>query len=203
MASAAAPSPAAPRPAPTETSSREPSPTLTALRTALPFVWLAVLYFALRAKQLADERRLATVTPKFEGYVERLYVNVTGQVGFRFFGQFILDCLNRTENAMTQAHAFKAAELCLRAQLAALDPARCILIDAQGDEDADLVALRKRWMDKLDAAIYKYAAERARSLKSLREAVEAGSEAAKRVGELVCSHIIARPHGELIRTLGL
>jgi hypothetical protein len=47
------------------------------------------------------------------------HVNVTGQVGFRFFGQLILDCLNRTETAMTQAHAFKAAELCLRAQLAA------------------------------------------------------------------------------------
>jgi hypothetical protein len=47
------------------------------------------------------------------------HVNVTGQVGFRYFGQLILDCLNRTENAMTQAHAFKAAELCLRAQLAA------------------------------------------------------------------------------------
>ena len=38
---------------------------------------------------------------------------------FRFFGEFILDCLNRTEKAMTQAHAFKAAELCLRAQAAA------------------------------------------------------------------------------------
>ena len=47
------------------------------------------------------------------------YVNVAGKVGFRYFGQLILDCLNRTENAMTQAHAFKAAELCLRAQLAA------------------------------------------------------------------------------------
>jgi predicted dehydrogenase len=47
------------------------------------------------------------------------YVNVAGQVGFRFFGELILDCLNRTEKAMTQAHAFKAAELCLRAQLAA------------------------------------------------------------------------------------
>ena len=47
------------------------------------------------------------------------HVNVTGQVGFRFFGQLILDCLHRTEKAMTQAHAFKAAELCLRAQLAA------------------------------------------------------------------------------------
>jgi predicted dehydrogenase len=47
------------------------------------------------------------------------HLNVAGQVGFRFFGQLILDCLNRTENAMTQAHTFKAAELCLRAQLAA------------------------------------------------------------------------------------
>ena len=47
------------------------------------------------------------------------HLNVAGKVGFRFFGQLILDCLNRTEKAMTQAHAFKAAELCLRAQLAA------------------------------------------------------------------------------------
>lgn len=38
---------------------------------------------------------------------------------------------------------------------------------------------------------------------SVRAAVDAGAEAAKRVGELVCSHIIARPHGELTRTLGL
>ncbi|MCI8350002.1 MAG: Gfo/Idh/MocA family oxidoreductase [Oscillospiraceae bacterium] len=41
---------------------------------------------------------------------------VSGQVGYPYFGQLILDCLNRTENAMTQAHAFKAAELCLQAQ---------------------------------------------------------------------------------------
>jgi predicted dehydrogenase len=47
------------------------------------------------------------------------HVNVSGKVGYRFFGDFILDCLNRTENAMTQAHAFKAAELCLKAQAAA------------------------------------------------------------------------------------
>ncbi len=46
-------------------------------------------------------------------------VDVTGRVGYRFFGEFILDCLNRTEKAMTQEHAFKAAELCLRAQGAA------------------------------------------------------------------------------------
>ncbi|MCR9002516.1 Gfo/Idh/MocA family protein [Rahnella perminowiae] len=44
---------------------------------------------------------------------------VSGHVGFPFFGQLILDCLNRTENAMTQEHAFKAAELCVRAQMLA------------------------------------------------------------------------------------
>ena len=48
------------------------------------------------------------------------YVNVSGKVGFPFFGELILDCLNRTENAMTQRHAFKAAELCLIAQQEAL-----------------------------------------------------------------------------------
>jgi predicted dehydrogenase len=47
------------------------------------------------------------------------YINVDGQVGFRFFGELILDCIHRTEKAMTQAHAFKAAELCLKAQVAA------------------------------------------------------------------------------------
>ncbi len=44
------------------------------------------------------------------------HLSVAGKVGFRFFGEFILDCLNRTEKAMTQAHAFKAAELSLKAQ---------------------------------------------------------------------------------------
>ena len=38
---------------------------------------------------------------------------------------------------------------------------------------------------------------------SVKAAVDAGAEAAKRVGELVCSHLIARPHIELIRTVGL
>ncbi len=47
------------------------------------------------------------------------HLSVAGQVGFRFFGELILDCLNRTETAMSQAHAFKAAELCLKAQAAA------------------------------------------------------------------------------------
>ena len=44
------------------------------------------------------------------------YLNATGVTGYPFFGKLILDCLNRTEEAMTQAHAFKAAELCLKAQ---------------------------------------------------------------------------------------
>lgn len=43
-------------------------------------------------------------------------ISVAGKVGYSFFGELILDCINRTENAMTQAHAFKAAELCLIAQ---------------------------------------------------------------------------------------
>ena len=47
------------------------------------------------------------------------YINVNGKVGFPFFGQLVLDCINRTENAMTQEHAFKAAELCVKAQMAA------------------------------------------------------------------------------------
>ena len=45
---------------------------------------------------------------------------MNGKVGYPFFGQLILDCLERTEMAMTQEHAFKAAELCLRAQQQAI-----------------------------------------------------------------------------------
>jgi predicted dehydrogenase len=45
--------------------------------------------------------------------------DLRGKVGFPFFGQLIRDCLHRTEEAMTQEHCFKAAELCLRAQAAA------------------------------------------------------------------------------------
>ena len=53
------------------------------------------------------------------------FINVSGKVGFRFFGELILDCLYRTEKAMTQAHAFKAAELCLLAQQSAKRIAAC------------------------------------------------------------------------------
>ena len=44
------------------------------------------------------------------------HMEVSGKVGFPFFGKLILDFINRTENAMTQQHAFKAVELCLIAQ---------------------------------------------------------------------------------------
>ena len=83
-----------------------------------------------------------TVVLGTEGYIEmRKYIDVSreaagdhlflvngeteqhfalsGKVGFPFFGELILDCLNGTEKAMTQVHAFKAAELCLKAQAAA------------------------------------------------------------------------------------
>lgn len=50
---------------------------------------------------------------------DEYHYNVAGQVGYPFFGELILDCINRTENAMTQEHAFKAAELCVKAQMQA------------------------------------------------------------------------------------
>jgi predicted dehydrogenase len=59
----------------------------------------------------ARENNVYVVTDRGEEYH-----NVTGRIGFPFFPAFILDCLERTERAMTQAHCFKAAELCLRAQ---------------------------------------------------------------------------------------
>ena len=48
------------------------------------------------------------------------HYNAVGVTGYPFFGQLILDCLNRTEKAMTQDHIFKAAELCMRAQTQAV-----------------------------------------------------------------------------------
>ena len=44
------------------------------------------------------------------------HLHVADKVGHPFFNKLILDCLNRTETAMTQAHALKAAELAVRAQ---------------------------------------------------------------------------------------
>ena len=47
------------------------------------------------------------------------YINAKGKTGFPYFGQLILDCIHRTENAMTQEHALKAAELSVKAQMLA------------------------------------------------------------------------------------
>jgi predicted dehydrogenase len=47
---------------------------------------------------------------------QEVEIDCRGKIGYPYFGQLILDVLNRTENAMTQEHAFKAAELALRAQ---------------------------------------------------------------------------------------
>ncbi|MEX2606463.1 MAG: BMC domain-containing protein [Kiritimatiellia bacterium] len=38
---------------------------------------------------------------------------------------------------------------------------------------------------------------------SVKAAVEAGAEAASRVGELVASHVIPRPHPDLVKQFGL
>lgn len=44
------------------------------------------------------------------------HVELAGEVGYPFFGELIRDSLDGTETAMTQAHAFTAAELSLEAQ---------------------------------------------------------------------------------------
>jgi predicted dehydrogenase len=46
-------------------------------------------------------------------------IDCLGKTGFPFFGQFIIDCMQRTELAMTQAHTFKAAQLSMNAQVLA------------------------------------------------------------------------------------
>jgi len=46
-------------------------------------------------------------------------IDCAGMTGFPFFGKLIRDCMHRTETAMSQGHAFKAAELSMRAQLIA------------------------------------------------------------------------------------
>ncbi len=47
---------------------------------------------------------------------EEKEIRFDGPQHFPFFGDLILDMVNRTENAMTQEHAFKATEISLKAQ---------------------------------------------------------------------------------------
>ena len=44
------------------------------------------------------------------------HYSLSGKVGYPYFGRLIMDCINRTENAMTQEHCFKAAELAVIAE---------------------------------------------------------------------------------------
>lgn len=44
------------------------------------------------------------------------HIDCNGKVGYPFFGEMILDCINGTEKAMTQDHIFKAQELSLLAE---------------------------------------------------------------------------------------
>ena len=50
---------------------------------------------------------------------EERTITFDGSEPFPFFGRMILDCLHRTEEAMTQEHAFAVAELTLQAQAVA------------------------------------------------------------------------------------
>ena len=40
---------------------------------------------------------------------------VTGRIGFPFFGEFILDCLHGTDNAMTEEHVLESMRLAIEA----------------------------------------------------------------------------------------
>ena len=62
----------------------------------------------------AAPRKIRDIVIWVSGRQERRY-EVEGRVGCPFFGEMILDCIHRTERAMTQAHCFKAAELGIRA----------------------------------------------------------------------------------------
>lgn len=79
--------------------------------------------FILGTEGTIELRKYVDVAREEEG--DQLYLvtregekrfSLKGKVGYPFFGQLILDCLHGTEQAMTQEHAFKAAELCLCAQ---------------------------------------------------------------------------------------
>ncbi len=45
------------------------------------------------------------------------HIPVHGKIGYPYFGQLILDCLHRTDNAMTQEHVFKTIELAILAEM--------------------------------------------------------------------------------------
>lgn len=65
---------------------------------------------------------VATDVSKDHVYVvtdKEYHLHVADKVGYPFFNDLILDCLNRTEHAMTQDRALKATELAIKAQMQA------------------------------------------------------------------------------------
>ena len=88
-------------------------------------VWGDGRTFALGTTGYLEIRKIVDVT---RGHGDKIFlvdnqqdveIDCKGKIGFPYFGQLILDILNRTENAMTQEHAFKAAELAMQAQIMA------------------------------------------------------------------------------------
>lgn len=82
--------------------------------------------FILGTEGYIELRKFVDVTRDSEGdhvfWVDKEgehYENVHGKIGFPYFEQLISDCIHRTEYAMGQEHALKAAELCVRAQMQA------------------------------------------------------------------------------------
>jgi len=71
-------------------------------------------------RKYTDIAREATGNHLYIANAEGEYhLDLNGKVGHPFFGKLILDCLNRSETAMTQEHAFKAGELAVKCQLKA------------------------------------------------------------------------------------
>ena len=70
----------------------------------------------LEVRKYMDPCRQAPDSRIFLTQGEEQEIECHESVGFPFFGELILDSLNSTENAMTQAHAFKATEISLKAQ---------------------------------------------------------------------------------------
>ena len=90
-------------------------------------IWGDGRTFILGTEGFIEQRKYINIgTKDGDGHVflannhEETHYQVSGKVGYPFFGQLIVDCLNRTENAMTQEHAFKAAELSVKAQAQAV-----------------------------------------------------------------------------------
>lgn len=86
-------------------------------------IWGDGRTFILGTKGYMEVRKYVDVAQDAPG--QRIYlvdnqqeqlIECQGKIGYPFYGKLVLDVLNRTEKAMTQEHAFKAAELSMQAQ---------------------------------------------------------------------------------------